>query len=587
MNLPSPPVLGNNPAGSSRWLNLAVWFFIIGCLQAGTTNTWTGAISSDWFIAGNWTPPAVPAGDDTAVINSGNVSLAADTGVAGLTLNGGTLTGAGVLTVGQTMAWTGGTVAGMLNIPAGATLDIGTGSYKYLSVGTVTNAGTATWSGNDNLYIQNSGNWVNQSTGVFRILGDAVYDYNAGDHGTFVNHGTVRKEGGTGTTTFDQIPFTNAGTVETLAGRIRFPQGLQGGGTFVAAAGAVNEFNGTVGLVDAVFSGEGSNRMSGATVDLSGEIQSTNLEWNGGYLRGTHTLHGSLNWLAGEWQAQTMLAADAIVTINTGGDKYLDGCTITNLGTVEWRAAQNLYNQNAAQWINEPGGVFAIFGDATYDYNAGVAGTFVNRGTVRKEGGTGTTTFDQIAFTNTGNLELVRGVLRINGDYLHSDEAIFRTYLSGPGLPSDFGRLEVSGTVELGGTLEIGFAGDYLPPTNADYPIITAGRVVGTFAAFKSALPGNNLYLNPVYGPTGVRLPMVDPIASVSGDMWRASDGSFHFEIRGVAAQSYRVDASSNLQSWAPISTIVIPASTVFDFVDQDTALHPARFYRVSFVPTP
>jgi hypothetical protein len=541
-------------------------------------------LASGTFV---WQAPAAVSGG-TLEVTGGTLSVPDAIAVERLRLTSGLLTGAGVLTVGQTMAWTGGTVASMLNIPAGASLDIATGSNKYLNAGTITNAGTATWSGDDRLYIENTGNWVNQSTGVLRILGDAVYGYNAGGPGTFVNHGTVRKEGGTGTTTFEQIPFSNTGKVESLAGRIRFPQGLQGGGTFVAASGAVNEFNGTVGLSDAVFSGEGTNLLLDTTVTLSGEIQSTNLQWNGGSLRGTHTLHGTLNWLAGRWQAQTTLAADATLTINTAAtNTYLDGCTINNLGTAEWRASQNLYIENAANWINEPGGVFAIFGDANYDYNAGAAGTFVNHGTVRKVGGTGTTTFDQIAFTNTGSLELVRGVLRINGNYLHSDEAIFHTYLSGPGSPADFGRLEVSGTVDLGGTLEIEFVGDYLPSAEVNYPLITAGHVVGTFDHFKSALPGNNLFLNPVYGPTGVRLPMIDPLASMSGNMWRAADGSFHFEIHGVAAQSYRVDVSSDLQTWALLGTVVIPASTVSDFADSEAVNFPVRFYRVSFIPEP
>jgi hypothetical protein len=69
-------------------------------VTGGFTFTWTGGTSSDWFTAANWTDAsninhhAVPTGADTAAIVSAlnNPILTANATVAGLQLNGGTLT---------------------------------------------------------------------------------------------------------------------------------------------------------------------------------------------------------------------------------------------------------------------------------------------------------------------------------------------------------------------------------------------------------------------------------------------------------------------------------------------------------------
>jgi hypothetical protein len=211
----------------------------------------------------------------------------------------------------------------------------------------------------------------------------------------------------------------------------------------------------------------------------------------------------------------------------------------------------------------------------------------VNNGTVRKQGGTGTAVFNGIPFTNTGTVEIVQGVLQLTGDYTPGSNAVLRTYINGPASSPDYGRLNVGGTATLAGALVAVTVGGYVPPAGSDYSILTAAAVLGTFSEFTSSLNQDTLLLNPVYGPTGVRLRMVDPTALL-GDTWRSEpDGAFHCLLHGVAAELYRIDVSTDLKTWGPLTTVVVPASTVLEFVDLQAAGVPVRYYRVTFVPGP
>ena len=74
----------------------------LGLLSASAgTLTWTGAISSDWNNRTNWNPQQVPTSSDTAVVNSGNVTLAANSQFSVLNLNGGYLYGPVLVATGS------------------------------------------------------------------------------------------------------------------------------------------------------------------------------------------------------------------------------------------------------------------------------------------------------------------------------------------------------------------------------------------------------------------------------------------------------------------------------------------------------
>ena len=87
-------------------------------------------------------------GASTARVNGGTLTVAGAATALNLEINeGGTLDGAATLSVGGTLQWTGGTMAGsgLTQITAGASLSISGASGKNL-MRAINNAGTTTWS---------------------------------------------------------------------------------------------------------------------------------------------------------------------------------------------------------------------------------------------------------------------------------------------------------------------------------------------------------------------------------------------------------------------------------------------------------
>jgi hypothetical protein len=121
---------------------------------------------------------------------SGAISTAAGSAFA---LSNGTLTGTGSFNGAGAFEWTGGTINAVLNIAAGATLNIANGNTdKHLSEGTINNAGTATWMGTTPIYFtssafNNNGTFIAAATGT-----TAVLTYYTGNASVFTNRGALR-----------------------------------------------------------------------------------------------------------------------------------------------------------------------------------------------------------------------------------------------------------------------------------------------------------------------------------------------------------------------------------------------------------
>src|SRR5690606_17927612 len=69
--------------------------------------TWQGA-TGDWMVDGNWNPSGVPGIGDRAIIQNGNAGLAVAAQITNLSITGGTLSGAGTLTVTGASTLSGG-----------------------------------------------------------------------------------------------------------------------------------------------------------------------------------------------------------------------------------------------------------------------------------------------------------------------------------------------------------------------------------------------------------------------------------------------------------------------------------------------
>ncbi len=98
----------------------------------GATFTYTGASANPgyWYNITNWSPYGVPDVSDTIIIPGGSVGIPDGT-YADVRLTGGTLQG--TFTVGGTLLWTYGTLAGTVTVLSNAVVNL-----AFASAGTLT-----------------------------------------------------------------------------------------------------------------------------------------------------------------------------------------------------------------------------------------------------------------------------------------------------------------------------------------------------------------------------------------------------------------------------------------------------------------
>jgi uncharacterized repeat protein (TIGR01451 family) len=208
-------------------------------VQSGTLALTTGGTSTAIFNATSsghilFNSPAYALSGAATLTGPGNFELSGgQVNVTGsamavdhLTMTGGTLnvTGAIGTSASGVVDWSSDAVltgAGSMAITSGGVLNISGSGTRYIDGGTLNNAGTAHWSGGNNLSIYNSGVINNQSGALFDVTNDQlVYSHCCSAGQPFNNAGTFRKSTATGTTTFQGIGFANSGTVQPRSGVI-------------------------------------------------------------------------------------------------------------------------------------------------------------------------------------------------------------------------------------------------------------------------------------------------------------------------------------------------------------------------------
>ncbi|MCB9913331.1 MAG: hypothetical protein H6827_10065 [Planctomycetes bacterium] len=596
-------------------------------LHAGLV-TWTNSSGGDWSVPANWKPNQVPdASDDVAITSPGtyNVNLNGDATVASLnlggssgmqtlaingptlTLNGasyvdnngilvfggGTIAGPGSLTVGGRLEWSGGTMAhsGATVISREATLAILGSAEKILTGRAVTNQGTVLWSGTGS--IRSKGviaRFYNELGGVFEVENDATYlDDAVFSGGAFYNAGRFRKIAGTGTTTINGIDFINTGTVETLSGRLSFPDGTSSSGVFLAGAGATNLLGSSCTFADgSVFGGEGQNRLENATATLDGAITVTNLIFASGTWLGTNTVSGTCQWAGGTWSSpgSTTLSVGSQLDITGRAEKILTGRLVTNRGMVVWSGTGNIRSRGVVgKFYNEPEAVFEAQNDSIYlDDAVFPGGAFHNAGRFRKTAGTGTTTFDGIPFHNSGTVSVGQGVLRFTGTLDLLPASVVEVQLSGTTPASEYGRITSSRALQLAGQLAVRFGDGYLPALNEQFDVLVA-PILGQFQSYTVPPISPNVFINPVHQPNLVQLVAINPTPVVTAPPSFDGEGHLMLGIQGIVNQHYAVEATTDFEDWVRLGTASIPIDRVWTFVDEDGGVLPWRFYRVVFLP--
>jgi hypothetical protein len=543
---------------------------------------WTGANTlqdTNWSDPANWSN-GVPGAGDTAEFNSDSAYTQFSTVDKPFTIQGLLITSnaGGIMFVNAPLVLTGTSewdaITIQLSSASGGNV---TNNGTISSTNGVGMAGNGTFTNNGTLirqgttgdlgvggYDNGQGLSVkldNTSTGVIDLQSDSGF---TSGNGYVANAGTIKKTGGTGTSTVF-VSMKNSGTIDAESGMIRFIgvdssdtgtsfAQVDTNGMFKTAKGAAIELadNGYGPFVEnGTFNATGSGTIlldsgtldagpAGATFNVAGTVT---FSWN----------NSSIDVPTG-----ATLTYNGPLSINGSGFASLGGGgTFLENGTITVSATDGLA-------LNDGGPTnttLDIASGSTLDFqsDAGIfinccgerQESFVNAGTIEKTGGTGTSSLSvplsntgtigvytgtlavnnqaNSTFTNSGSLVIAAGsVLQVSNNYTQTATGSLQPILAGA---TSFGQLQVSGQATLDGALKVSTANNFSPTAGQSFPVLTAGSAGGTFAALSGLSFANGVSLNPVYSSSGVVLQ-----ASVTPSLLTAAGQ----DVSATAGQPFR-----------------------------------------------
>jgi hypothetical protein len=396
----SDNALANNGGPMSAFNNSAVFRKSAG---AGTTSIGSIAFTNSGFIdaqtgtilfgGGNVTFNAGSAFTGAgAVVVGSNASFNGAFSSANLTISNGSITGSGAQLFGA-MTLSGGALVGDWEVTSGQQLNLASGGNKFLNGASLTNNGTVSGLTGDALYLQNGASFVNN--GLHDLQQSTSLVNNGGPLSSYVNNSGATLQVAAGkSVNVGTIAFTNNGATLTSNGTLTF----SGGNTIFNAGSTFNGSGQIVVSSNASFNG-GFN---------AGNLLLT----NGSFVGSAAVLNGTLDFSGGALNGDWTIAAGQLLRGQDGGNKFLNGASVTNLGTVQWNSANNLYLQNGASFDNQ--GLFDMQGSTSLINNGGPLSSFTNSGTLHQATGQ-TGSVGSIAFTNNGGTISADGALTFGG----------------------------------------------------------------------------------------------------------------------------------------------------------------------------
>ena len=391
----------------------------------------------------------------------------------------------------STYLWSGGTLGSVTPaalpaniVPVGGRLAIYSAADHTFNSQTLLNNGTIDWAGGY-LRAGDGASLVNAAGGVFNDSASShIDDPYAGTVLVFTNNGTYNKLA-TGTTYLD-VPFNNNASVNVTAGEFRLANGgtNAAAGIFTTSLGATTTFASSYSLADGTqLTGGGVHQLTDGTLAISGSLTAGRLNFAGGTLAGTHTLHGLYDWSATSWNSggTTSLASDATLNITGASDHNFNSRALANSGVVNWQAGY-LRAGDGATLTNASGGVFNDTASSHIDDPyAGNVLVVTNNGTYNKAAAG--TTFMDVPFNNNATVNVTVGDFRLNNGGTNSPTGLFTTslgatttfnssyslaggsQLAGPGLYQLYaGTLTISGSLTAS---RLNLAGGTLAGTHA------------------------------------------------------------------------------------------------------------------------
>jgi len=340
------------------------------------------------------------------------------------------------------------------------------GGGSTITRSTITHTGTAAaWTGAADLIFGDSASFNNGAASTFSISNNQslVWD-NTGTRPIFTNAGVVAKTAGAGLTFVDGVAFNNTGTLDVSSGTFRANQvanlsaGTLTGGMFVVNNATLDFVGGsiTTNSSNVVLNGASSvfaaiNPLATNTVSGTFSIRGGRAFTTAGSFANTGTLEvgsgstftvgpgstlfddggfitspdlgpgGVVNLLGGSTLRNTVLNR---VTVHTQGNLAIDGNMLLDAcdtdidhsgsGAVNWSGGGDIQLDGSASFTLGSGSTMNIANNQMVrsDNLPGNFPVFTNNGSVTKNSGAGTTTFDNVRFNNAGSMA-VPGLLKV------------------------------------------------------------------------------------------------------------------------------------------------------------------------------
>ena len=277
--------------------------------------------------------------------------------------------------------------------------------------------------------------------------------------------------------------------------------------------------------------------------------------------------------------ALTVGTNGVLVLAGTNGVDYALSSTLYNQGTIKLVSGNLLISacgSSAGELINDPSGLVDFQNDVSIDSSCG---QFINQGTARKSGGTGTSDIGAYFSNGSGTLDAQTGTIGLTNSYY----LVGGTLKFGISGLTSYGQIYLSGISTLSGGLSINLNGGYTPTNNDAFPLLTYGSEAGAFTS--TTLPQwINWQTN--YSSTTFTL----TVSNLDGQPVLAgaavpAPGQFSFQFAGNPNGNYSVLATTNLilplADWTTLGAATLVSNNLFQYMDQHATNYPQRFYKL------
>jgi hypothetical protein len=493
------------------------------------------------LTGGSLSLAAASSVDNTLLLLNATLTSSGTLDVLNLTQSGGTLNGAGTVTVEGQWTCSGGTMSGPGHTVLGGTARL---SNATLSGRVVDSDGTATVEAGSSVTFSNDAVWNNNADSTLVLPnGSSLGNFFAGT--AAVNNAGLLQITGTGTnSTTVGVALNNTGTVSVQAGTLTLAGGGSGSGSFDLQGSAQLIIGAPYALLDgATFTGTGTVQVStfnsltvagavslptltinGGTVTVTGSLTADNLSLLGGTLTGAGdvTVNSNFTWANGNLSGTGRTFLEGTSSLSGGFFSMLTDRTVNNDGTATLTGSGIDISGNGV-WNNDAGATTVLQDGAGMDnFFAGPSAALNNAGLLQKTGAGTATIGSSVQVTNAaaGTVEVQAGTLSLG-------------FFPGP--------LQTAGTVTIaaGGTFLVG---NYTQ-TGGTTTLNGSLTVNNPFLSGAVTINGGSLSGSGTVNGNVVCAGEVDPgsspgVLTINGNYTQTAAGTLVIEIGGLTVGS-------------------------------------------------